>query len=147
MDFKSNGKLEEKNTIYNKIYSVYSSEILTWSYVIDNTETKMHKEIFLELMRKYTEQEDYIMDCWAEIYMYYSSESRYYHNRTYVNNMLSELKSIKSNVNEYDSLLFSIYYHDIIYNTSNSDNEHSSAMLFISDRSTRRTKGRKMKNV
>lgn len=81
-------------------------------------------------MRKYTSQEEYILDCWHEIYNSYSSESRYYHNLIHINNMISELKNVISEVKEPDALLFSIYYHDIIYSTSNSNNEHRSAMLF-----------------
>jgi predicted metal-dependent HD superfamily phosphohydrolase len=82
-------------------------------------------------MRRYTIQEDYILECWTEIEDYYSSELRYYHNLVHIVNMLSELKSIENDVKEKDTLLFSIYYHDIIYSTSNSDNEFRSAMLFM----------------
>jgi len=81
-------------------------------------------------MKKYTNQENYALECWTEIEDYYSSELRYYHNLFHIENMLSELKSIETDVKEKDTLLFSIYYHDIIYNTSNSDNEFKSAMLF-----------------
>ncbi len=90
----------------------------------------MLKETFLKLMSKYTNQEDYIFYCWDEIFKSYSSESRHYHNLIHINNMISELDHVISEVKEKDSLLFSIYYHDIIYNTSNSDNEYKSAMLF-----------------
>lgn len=81
-------------------------------------------------MNKYTDQKDYILECWAEIETEYTSEARYYHNLAHLENMLSELSGIESDVNEKDALLFSIYYHDIIYNTAKSDNEFKSAMLF-----------------
>ncbi len=44
--------------------------------------------------------------------------------------MIAEMKNVISEVKEPDVMLFSIYYHDIIYSTKNSDNEHRSAMLF-----------------
>ena len=81
-------------------------------------------------MSRYTDQKDYVLECWTEIENEYSAETRYYHNLAHIDNMLSELKNIESNVKEKDALLFSIYYHDIIYNTAKSDNEFKSAMLF-----------------
>lgn len=95
-----------------------------------NTKTEMLKDTFLKLMKKFTDQEDYILVCWTEIVEYYSSELRFYHNLVHLDNMLSELKSVENEVKEKDALLFSIYYHDIIYSTNNSDNELKSALLF-----------------
>jgi predicted metal-dependent HD superfamily phosphohydrolase len=97
---------------------------------VGNTRKEMLKEIFLKLMNKYTDQNDYILECWNEIENEYTLETRYYHNLVHIENMLAELKGIESDVKDKDALLFSIYYHDIIYNTTKSDNEFKSAMLF-----------------
>ncbi len=90
----------------------------------------MLEKIFFILFQKYTYDEGYIQKCWDEIYSCYTDQSRYYHNLSHLSNMLAELESIKSEVKELDTLLFSIYYHDIIYSTSDSNNEYNSAMLF-----------------
>jgi predicted metal-dependent HD superfamily phosphohydrolase len=90
----------------------------------------MIKEKFLNLIRKYSKNEDYNLECWNEIENNYSSKSRHYHNLDHLENMLSELSKIQSEVKDLDCLLFAIYYHDIIYKSTKSNNEHQSALTF-----------------
>ena len=90
----------------------------------------MIKTKFLELIGKYSANESYSIDCWSEIEKNYSSKSRHYHNLEHIINMLNELKKLESEIEDLDTLLFSIYYHDIIYKSTKSDNEHQSALLF-----------------
>ena len=44
--------------------------------------------------------------------------------------MLAELDEAKFQIDNLDALLFAIYYHDIIYKSTKSDNEHQSALMF-----------------
>ena len=90
----------------------------------------MIKQKFLNLIRKYSSNEDYNLECWNDIENNYSSKSRHYHNLEHLDNMISELSKIQLEVNNLDCLLFAIYYHDIIYKPTKSDNEHQSALLF-----------------
>ena len=90
----------------------------------------MIKEKFLNLIRKYSDNEAYNSKCWNEIEKNYSSKSRYYHKLQHLENMLHELDNFPSQVEDLDTLLFAIYYHDIIYKPTKSDNEHQSALLF-----------------
>ena len=90
----------------------------------------MLKEKFLKLIRKYSDNEDYNLECWDEIEQHYTSKSRHYHNLEHLENMLNELEKVKPQIQELDTLLFSIYYHDIVYKPTKSDNEHQSALLF-----------------
>lgn len=90
----------------------------------------MIKQKFLNLIRKHSSNEDYNLECWNEIENNYSSKSRHYHNLEHLDNMISELSKIQLEVNNLDCLLFAIYYHDIIYKPTKSDNEHQSALLF-----------------
>lgn len=90
----------------------------------------MLKERFLNLLGKYSDDPAYGITCWEEIDKNYSSESRYYHSTAHLKHMLLELKDVELEICEIDTLLFSIYYHDIVYVASNPDNEHQSAMLF-----------------
>lgn len=85
---------------------------------------------FLNLMGKYSESENYNLQCWNEIESNYSSKNRHYHNLEHLENMLSELHKIQSKVENLDTLLFAIYYHDIIYKTTKNDNEQQSALIF-----------------
>jgi len=99
--------------------------------VVSNTiKIEMIKQKFLNLIRKYSENEDYNLECWNEIENNYSSKSRHYHNLEHLENMLSELNKIKLEVKNLDCLLFAIYYHDIIYKSTKSNNEHQSALIF-----------------
>lgn len=90
----------------------------------------MLKDRFLNLMSKYSDDKNYNLQCWNEIEKNYSSKSRYYHNLEHLENMFAELDKVLQQVNKLDSLLFAIYYHDIIYVPTKSDNEHQSALLF-----------------
>ena len=90
----------------------------------------MLKETFLNLIAEYSDNETYNIKCWSEIEKKYSSKSRYYHNLGHIKNMIDELNEIESMVNDLDTLLFTVYYHDIIYKATKSDNEYKSALFF-----------------
>ncbi len=90
----------------------------------------MLKEKFLNLIEKYSDDNNYNLKCWNEIEKNYSSKSRHYHNLKHLENMISDLDHVESQVNNIDALLFSIYYHDIVYKSTQSDNEHKSALVF-----------------
>jgi predicted metal-dependent HD superfamily phosphohydrolase len=44
--------------------------------------------------------------------------------------MFTELDKVESKIKHLDTLLFTIYYHDIIYKPTKRDNEHQSALIF-----------------
>ena len=88
------------------------------------------KEKFLNLIGKYSESKKYNIECWNEIYNKYSSGSRHYHNLDHLRNMFSELDKVTSQIDKLDSIEFSIFYHDLVYNPLTSDNEYRSALLF-----------------
>lgn len=90
----------------------------------------MIKEKFLDVIRKYSDDEPYNSACWCEIENKYSSKSRYYHTLEHLENMLAELEQVTAYVQYIDTLLFAIYYHDIIYKPTQSNNEHQSALFF-----------------
>jgi len=90
----------------------------------------MIKIRFLDLIGKYSEDESYNQSCWDELTLHYSSRSRYYHNLDHLTNMLTQLDKVISQVNDLDTLLFAIFYHDIIYKATKKDNEHQSALVF-----------------
>lgn len=73
------------------------------------------KDQFLNLLSKYSENKNFNSECWSEIENSYSSRSRYYHNLEHLENMFSELDKVKPEIADIDTILLSIYYHDIIY--------------------------------
>ena len=89
------------------------------------------KDTFIQLVSKYNSDPDLIDTLWTEIDRQYSNAERYYHNLDHLNNMLIQLNDLLSQMNNPDSILFALYYHDIIYKTSQFDNEAQSAKLAI----------------
>ena len=89
----------------------------------------MSERKFLDLISKYSQNHRYNSECWAEISSHYSSKNRFYHNLEHLENMLKELEKSESLVQDLDSLLFSIFYHDIIYKSTKTDNEYKSALI------------------
>ena len=90
----------------------------------------MLKDKFQRLFKKYSSSEELFKSYWQELESKYTSKNRHYHNLTHLENMLIELEPIKSEVQDLDTLLFSIFYHDIIYKSTRKDNEYQSALLF-----------------
>lgn len=66
---------------------------------------------------------------WQEISSGYSSYDRYYHNLEHLDNLINELSTIKDKIDDWQTVVFSVAYHDIIYNVLRSDNEEKSADL------------------
>ncbi|MCK7591665.1 hypothetical protein M0G43_13840 [Subsaxibacter sp. CAU 1640] len=90
----------------------------------------MLEQTFIDLITNYSDNKSYNLECWKEIKKNYTSKSRHYHNLQHLEHMLNELESVKSQVQDLDTLLFAIYYHDIFYKSTKTDNEHQSALLF-----------------
>lgn len=89
----------------------------------------MLKETFIELLTNYTDNDRLTNELWSEIEKRYSDKKRYYHTLQHLENLLTQLTEIKDKIQDWDSILFTLYYHDIIYNATKSDNEEKSAEL------------------
>lgn len=89
----------------------------------------MLKEKFFQLLNSYTSKTELKEKLWAEIEKKYSVKRRHYHTLQHLTNLITELESIKKELVNWDSVLFSVYYHDVIYNTLKKDNEEKSAIL------------------
>lgn len=64
---------------------------------------------------------------WREIEQAYSAKSRHYHTLTHLDNLLAQLKPLKSQFNNWDAIVFAIVYHDVVYNVLKNNNEEKSA--------------------
>jgi predicted metal-dependent HD superfamily phosphohydrolase len=87
----------------------------------------MVQESFIRLLENYTSEKRRTDELWNEIEINYCHKKRHYHNLTHLENLLQELLEIKANINDWDTVLFSLYYHDIIYNPLKTTNEEKSA--------------------
>ncbi|WP_291968247.1 hypothetical protein [Maribacter sp.] len=91
----------------------------------------MLQEKFNELLTKYTDDKSLINTLWSEIEKNYSGNRRHYHTLQHLDNLLAQLTDVKEEIQNWDTILFTLYYHDIIYNATKSDNEEKSANLAV----------------
>jgi predicted metal-dependent HD superfamily phosphohydrolase len=89
----------------------------------------MLKNIFIELTSKYCNDITVVNECWIEIQTNYSKRKRYYHILTHLENLWKQLEIVKAHIEDWDTILFTLFYHDIIYSTLSKDNEEQSAFL------------------
>ncbi|MFW9972282.1 MAG: hypothetical protein ACFFDF_19005 [Candidatus Odinarchaeota archaeon] len=85
------------------------------------------KSLWKDLVSKYSNDLDFIEKLYKIIEKRYISSNRAYHNLDHINLLLSEVKRFKNRIDDYDSVLFAIWFHDIIYNPQRENNEERSA--------------------
>lgn len=89
------------------------------------------KDQFEELCLPFTKDLHLINNLWKEIEIKYTEKDRHYHNLLHLENMFGELGAVKSNISDFTTVSFSVFYHDIIYNTTCKSNEEKSALKAI----------------
>ena len=91
----------------------------------------MLKKIFLELCNRHTSNIVLAEDFWNEIENAYSQPKRFYHNLEHLEYLIDSLQPIIDEIKDWDTLMFSVFYHDIVYKPVNKDNEEQSAFLAV----------------
>ena len=87
------------------------------------------KPKWVDLVSNYTDKKAIVASLWEDIVNHYSNKNRYYHNLDHIQNMLSQAEDFKSHIEDFDVLVFAIWYHDIIYKSTKKDNEVKSALF------------------
>ena len=85
--------------------------------------------IFSNLISKFSNEEELKFDYWKEIKKNYSQKKRKYHNLLHLENMILELENVKDKISDYDVILLSVFYNDIIYKATSKDKEEKSAEI------------------
>lgn len=91
----------------------------------------MLESTFKELLNSYQVDNEVIEKFWKEILTHYGETHRYYHNLTHLEDLLEQLNNVKKSIENWDILLFTLFYHDIIYNSLKKDNEEQSARIAL----------------
>jgi predicted metal-dependent HD superfamily phosphohydrolase len=86
---------------------------------------------FENLCSAYTADKSRVTSLWAEVEKRYNAKGRYYHNLVHLENLLAQLSVVQAHIKDWNTLLFSLFYHDIIYEVLKSDNEEKSAALAV----------------
>lgn len=68
---------------------------------------------------------------WEDLEKAYASKSRYYHKLTHIEGMISSFEQYKNELEFQNEVLYSIFYHDIIYKATRKDNEEKSAAFAL----------------
>lgn len=89
------------------------------------------KETFTRLASNYSDNETLKNELWSEIESAYSEEGRHYHTLTHLKVLLAQLTEVKTEINNWEITLFTLFYHDLVYNPLHSDNEEQSAEIAI----------------
>ncbi|MEQ8926998.1 MAG: hypothetical protein RLO81_14350 [Fulvivirga sp.] len=85
------------------------------------------RAIWNELTSGYTSNNALVDTMWFDIERRYCGKNRYYHNLSHLEYMVEKAIVCKQHLTDFDIIMFSIFYHDIIYNISRKDNEEKSA--------------------
>src|SRR5688572_7199570 len=89
----------------------------------------MFEQSFKDVLGNLTSDQSLTDGLWKEIKSNYSNSRRYYHNLAHLDNLTGQLSSVKNQIEDWQTLIFSVAYHDIIYNPLKKDNEEKSAGL------------------
>lgn len=89
----------------------------------------MLTDIFLHLVKQYANNHELANNMWLEIFTKYSEPKRFYHNIEHIEAVVTELKEVKDKIEDWDTIMLAVFYHDIIYKASSNSNEEDSAKL------------------
>ena len=89
----------------------------------------MFEQAFKTELAHLTNNKRIIEELWLEIMNGYSTLGRYYHTIAHLDNLLIELLAVKSKISDWQTLIFSIAYHDIVYDPLKNNNEEESAQI------------------
>lgn len=85
------------------------------------------QSVFVNIASMYCSDNNKILFSWKEIDLAYSQKHRYYHNLTHLSTLLTELAAVKHLIDDYHAILFSVFYHDVVYSVTSKQNEEKSA--------------------
>ena len=85
------------------------------------------KDKYTELLLNIGFEENEIQQNWLDLEKAYSKKSRHYHNLTHLKDMIESFEKYTDKLQNPNEVLFSIFYHDIVYSSSKKDNELKSA--------------------
>jgi predicted metal-dependent HD superfamily phosphohydrolase len=86
-------------------------------------------DVYTKLLEHYTSDPVHIRSFSGELIKAYTAAGRHYHTLQHLQQMLNVLEPVKAQFSDYDTLLFALFYHDIVYRVSRKDNEEKSAAL------------------
>ena len=105
------------------------------------------KETFNSLLSKHSTNTELNETLWQEIESNYTHKKRQYHSLSHIENLIAQLTEIKSQIQVWDTLLFSVFYHDIIYHSKSQKNEEKMSNSLFLCQSSRHVEGTKRNRI
>ena len=98
-------------------------------FTVDDNEIAFLKDQWDDLSSFYTSDSNIKENSFQIINDRYSEKSRFYHNLSHVKTLLDLFESLGNKAQNRNAIRFSIWFHDVIYDTKANDNEEESARL------------------
>src|SRR5687768_6621871 len=98
-------------------------------FTVDDNELAFLKNQWGDLLSFYTSDHDIRDNSFKILKERYSEKGRFYHNLSHVKTLLGLLDSLGSKAQDHNAIRFSIWFHDVVYDTKANDNEAESARL------------------
>lgn len=87
------------------------------------------QNVFTNICLKYSENQIVIEELWSEIKKYYSEKTRFYHTFDHIFDIYVQFFKLRTEIKDFETIMFSMFYHDIIYNPQRADNEEQSVVF------------------
>ena len=87
------------------------------------------KEVWRALALSYTNNEELVSKLYQDMVHHYTEPQRFYHNLDHIQTLLRLFVQYQEKLAGPEVVLFSIYYHDVIYVPGRGDNEYQSALV------------------
>ncbi|MBV7531267.1 hypothetical protein [Chitinophaga sp. sic0106] len=87
--------------------------------------------LWTDLCSRYTADEALIKTTYAQLVAAYSENGRHYYTLTHIRNMISSAYLHEALIRDKDAMLFTIFFHDVVYDASAKDNEEKSAAAAV----------------
>lgn len=88
----------------------------------------MLRETFFEITNSFCDVRKQ-SELWSEIEKSHSKKGRFYHDLSHLDHLLKMLSQVKNEINDWETTLFCLFYHDIVYKATSKTNEEESADL------------------
>lgn len=82
-----------------------------------------------QLLKPYTQDQSLIEDGFQMIITHYTEAHRHYHNLHHLHALLQLQQAYADVITNNESLLLAIFFHDIVYDVKQTDNEEQSALV------------------
>jgi predicted metal-dependent HD superfamily phosphohydrolase len=96
-------------------------------------EETLLEELFKTAASRYGKAGEAVESAWDTIRYYYSSPDRFYHNFDHLRHFCRAIELLDKSMLSREEILFSVFYHDVIYRPLEGDNEEQSAGLAVAE--------------